>query len=239
MFIKKPSKPGLSESWCLGVFVVNSLFRSLLSQELTSKRKELSIICSSKDMTEVHRQRIRFAMHLKAHFGERADFFGRGFQEIEDKWDGIAPYRYHVAMENGCVPDYFTEKLADAFLAGSFPFYYGCANIFDYFPESSLTPIDIYDLEGATAVIESVIQARTYERQIDCLAEARSLVLDRYNLFPTIAEICQSRARSDSPVISIKPESAFKTKSSAKNSLAQVGLSIARQLRRLPKRKGY
>jgi hypothetical protein len=26
VFIKKPGKPALSESWCLGVFVVSSLF---------------------------------------------------------------------------------------------------------------------------------------------------------------------------------------------------------------------
>lgn len=78
----------------------------------------------------------------------------------------------------------------------------------------------------------------TYERHVDCLAAARSLVLDRYNLFPTIAEFCRRRVGINPPVISIKPESAFKTNSSGKTSLAQIGLSIARQLGRLPKGKG-
>jgi hypothetical protein len=28
------------------------------------------------------------------------DLYGRGFCSIEDKWDGLAPYRYSLAIEN-------------------------------------------------------------------------------------------------------------------------------------------
>ena len=152
------------------------------------KTKRLSVITSSKIMSEGHRKRFNFAHRLKKNFGDKIDLFGRGINEIEDKWDALADYQYHVALENSFVDDYWTEKLADAFLAGCHPLYHGCPNITDYFPAGSLTPIDINDPEKAIAVIEACIARKSYESSLPLIWEARRLVLDRYNLFPLIAD---------------------------------------------------
>ena len=182
--------------------------------ELTSikdykKDKLISIILSKKSMTEGHRKRLEFVYKLKDHFGDQLDVFGVGLNEIEDKWDGIASYKYHLAIENSAVPDYWTEKLADAFLAGAYPFYYGCPNIFDYFPGGSLTLIDIDDLDRSISIIENDIKNNQYENSIDKISEAKNLVLDRYNLFPMLGTYCSKSATSKRAMISLKPEQAF------------------------------
>ena len=152
------------------------------------KTKLLSVITSSKMMSEGHRRRLEFAKRLKTHFGDKIDLFGRGLDEVEDKWDALADYRYHVAMENSAVDHYWTEKLADAFLAGCHPIYYGCPNVTDYFPSGSLTSIDINNPEKAIAVIEACIEQNRYKSSKQKIWEAREKVLDTYNLFALIAD---------------------------------------------------
>src|SRR5437667_94736 len=81
------------------------------------------------------------------------DVSGRGIRAIEDKADGILPYRYHVALENSQFPDYWTEKLADAFLGFAHPLYWGCPNLERYFPAQSFTALNIHDPAQAIAAI--------------------------------------------------------------------------------------
>lgn len=150
------------------------------------KTKLLSVVSSSKIATEGHRRRVEFVKYLKTYFGDKIDLFGRGFNEIEDKWDALADYRYHVAIENSSVNHYWTEKISDAFLAGCHPIYHGCPNITDYFPPDSLTIIDINDPGKAIATIEACLEENRYESSERWIREAREKVLDTYNLFPLI-----------------------------------------------------
>ncbi|MEN6467760.1 MAG: glycosyltransferase family 10 [Smithella sp.] len=162
------------------------------------KTKLLSVISSSKVMSEGHRKRLDFAKRLKAYFGDEIDLFGRGLNEIEDKWDALAAYRYHVALENSAVSDYWTEKLSDAFLAGCHPIYYGCPNIDRYFDPASLTPIDLDHPETAIAIIEACIEQKKYESSKQKVWDAREKVLDQYNLFAMIADyIANDRQGAD------------------------------------------
>lgn len=152
-----------------------------------NKTKMISIVSSSKTMTDGHRQRVDFALRLKSHFGKKIDLFGRGLNEIEDKWDALADYRYHVAIENSEVNHYWTEKISDAFLAGCHPIYHGCPNIAEYFSRDSFTMININEPEKAIATIESCIEQDLYTSSRQWVWESREKVLDQYNLFPMIA----------------------------------------------------
>lgn len=152
------------------------------------KTKLLSVVSSSKQMSEGHWKRYEFAKRLKTHFGNKIDLFGRGLNEVEDKWDALAAYKYHVAMENSTVNDYWTEKLSDAFLAGCHPIYHGCPNIDRYFDLSSLTTIDINQPDKAIAVIEECIEQKKHDSSEQKIWEAREKVLDTYNLFALIAD---------------------------------------------------
>ena len=159
------------------------------------KTKLLSVISSDKDFTPGHCRRSEFVAKLKEHFGDRLDVFGRGVREIEDKWDALAPYKYHFALENSSYPHYWTEKLSDTFLAYSFPIYGGCPNVQDYFPEGSLLAIDMDRPESAMGAIEKALQQNLWECSREARAEARNLVLDKYNLFALVAGFVEERVK--------------------------------------------
>jgi hypothetical protein len=163
-------------------------YDELMSIRSFQKDKLISVISSAKTASPGHRRRLKFVHLLKEHFGDGIDVFGRGMREIEDKWDALAGYKYHVALENSALEDYWTEKLGDAYLAGCYPIYYGCPNITNYFDASSLTKIDIMHPENALAMIETCIKESRYEQSKHLIQEARNAVLNRYNLFPMICE---------------------------------------------------
>jgi hypothetical protein len=170
----------------------------------------ISVISSDKAMTDGHKKRLNFVKKLKEHFGTRLDVFGRGVRDIEDKWDAIANYKYHIVLENSSYPDYWTEKLADAFLGGAYPFYNGCPNLSDYFPQNSYTTIDIDDFENCVSIIEDTIIEQRYEKSMENIAKARNLILDKYNLFPLICNYCNSMVSKPSQQrIILYPEGKF------------------------------
>jgi hypothetical protein len=171
------------------------------------KTKLASVVCSSLTTTEGHKQRIRFIEKLKARLGADVDIYGRGFNPIADKWDAIAPYKYHIVLENSRYPHYWSEKIADAFLAYAFPIYYGAPNLGDYFPRGSFAPIDLTDLDAALSIVESVICDDVFERSLNDIASARDLVLTKYNLFAMLTELCRPETSSSTAtMIELNPE---------------------------------
>jgi len=149
------------------------------------KTRSLSWVTSSKTVFRGHRLRMRFLKKIQA--GLDFDLFGIGFQPLKDKWDGLASYRYSLAVENFSNPLYWSEKLSDCFLAWTMPIYYGCSRITDFFPADSLIQIDI---ESPTCVdqVREAVSSAAWERSLDAIATARELVLDRYQLFPFLAQ---------------------------------------------------
>lgn len=152
------------------------------------KSKLISIISSNKAFTKGHRERIAFVMKLKKHYGDKLDLFGWGFNNFENKWDVIAPYKYHIAIENCSLPYYWTEKLADSFLGNAFPFYYGATNVDEYFDNNAFRIINIHDAEGAIKIIDQAIEENLAENNFAYIEKAKQDVLDRYNLFNMIVE---------------------------------------------------
>lgn len=154
------------------------------------KTKLLSVITSNKAFSRGHLNRIKFVEKLKLHFGNQIDIFGRGFRPFDDKMDVLRPYKYHVVIENSSEPYYWTEKISDCYLTGTFPIYYGCTNLSDYFLRDSYEPIDICQPDRAIHIIEQVISSQRYEQSIPILGEMKQRVLDDYNMFEYVAHIC-------------------------------------------------
>ena len=167
-------------------------YASLHTSATPAKTKLLSVITSDKAFTRGHVDRIRFVRKLQDHYGDRIDIFGKGYRDFNDKWDVVAPYKYQIVIENSAEPHYWTEKLGDCFLAETFPFYHGGRCAMTDFPANALQPIDIHDADAAIATIDAAIAAHRYEQAKDDLHEAQRLMLDRYNMFDTIAAICDT-----------------------------------------------
>lgn len=159
------------------------------------KEKLMSVIASKKNSREGQQKRLDLIASLKAHFGDQLDVFGGGTANpVHDKWDGVSPYKYHLAIENGSFDDYWSEKLADSYLGSAYPFYYGCPNLESYFPAEAFTRIDVNDHAKTIEIIEHAIANEYYEKRQAAMAEARNLVLEKYNLFAMLAERCAAPA---------------------------------------------
>jgi len=190
-------------------------YDALVAMPPVPKTRSLSVISSDKAFTAGHRRRLEFVQHLGRHFGDAIDVYGRGLRDFEDKWDAIAPYRYHVVLENSNYDDYWTEKLSDAVLAEAFPFYSGCPNIADYFPPDSLTPLDLGDFQAACALIERGIREDRHASSAAARARAKDLVLNTYNLFPAVSALIRGLVR-DRPQevarapLTLRPQAAFR-----------------------------
>lgn len=158
--------------------------------EMTSpkKTKLISVITSKKAFTRGHLERQRFVNKLMEYYGDEIDVFGRGYNDFGDKWDVLAPYKYHIVIENTECDYYWTEKLSDCFLTGTYPFYHGCTNIAEYFPKGSYTPINIRNFEDVVKVIEEARETNLFEKSVDVMLEAKRKVLGIYNMFNIIAD---------------------------------------------------
>lgn len=167
-------------------------YDTLKQSPTTVKTKLISVITSNKAFTQGHLDRIHFVEKLKAYYGDQLDVFGRGYHDFDDKWDVLAPYKYHIVIENSSQLYYWTEKISDCFLAETLPFYYGCTNLSDYFPKESFLPIDIYNFEHSISVIDQSIKNDLYAKSKEILAESKDLALNKYNMFDYIASLCET-----------------------------------------------
>jgi hypothetical protein len=152
------------------------------------KSKKLSAIVDGAMDLPGHIKRKIFLNHIRNDKRLELDLYGREINFIEDKWDGLAPYQYALAMENTSGPDYWTEKITDCFLSWTVPIYYGCTNLENYFPEESFIRIDIEQPEESLLKIRHIVNDNNWERYIPALEEARNLVLSRHQLFPYLSE---------------------------------------------------
>lgn len=166
---------------------VERSYDELINLKIPEKTKLISVVSSDKAFTEGHRRRIKFCEELKKHFGDRMDFFGRGIRDFENKWDVLAPYKYHIAIENDFLEDWVTEKFFDPLLTYTFPLYYGCPNLSKYISENSFKRIDINDCQKAINIIEIAINDDLYGEFITNIDEYRETALNEQQFFPMLA----------------------------------------------------
>lgn len=158
-------------------------FDYLAALACPDKHNRIAVVCSDASKTEGQRQRLALLEGLKQRLGDRLVHFGRGFVPIDDKMDAILPYRFHLVLENSVLPNYWTEKLADAYLGWAYPVYLGCPNVGDYLPQDALVSINDLDVGAAAARIVELLDQPLDPRREAALAEARDRVLNVYNPF--------------------------------------------------------
>lgn len=92
------------------------------------KTKNISIISSNKTFLPGHKLRHEVISKIS-----NIGVYGRGYNEIPTKLDGLRDYKFSIAIENDKIDYYFTEKLIDCFVTGTIPIYWGCPSIGDFF----------------------------------------------------------------------------------------------------------
>lgn len=117
------------------------------------KSKDVSIITSNKTLTKGHIFRTECVDLIKSK-NLNVDVYGVGYNEITKKLNGLKDYKYSIAIENGNLPNYFTEKILDCFLTGTIPIYKGCPNIGEYFNTEGIITFDT--LEELTGIVQDI-----------------------------------------------------------------------------------
>ncbi len=113
---------------------------------LYEKEKLCSMFASTKDWTEGHSLRQRWAERLQ----KKVDLFGGSCGSVRiggtsvhpDKSEGLIPYMFNIAIENCRVDTYYSEKLTDCFATGTVPVYWGSPRVGDIFDPAGIIFLD-------------------------------------------------------------------------------------------------
>lgn len=188
-------------------------FEELASPEYPAKSRALSSVTSAASETPGHRMRIEFLRAFARRHPGTLDVYGYGwkdelgasykgeignrFAKVTDfaalcKLAGLKDYRYALAFENCRQKNYFSEKAVDCWLAWTMPIYWGCPNLSEYFPEGSFHAIDPSASDCVERVAE-IVARPIGAKEIAAMREARQLILQRYNIWPTVNDIIAGR----------------------------------------------
>lgn len=176
---------------------IERTYDELVKNTVPEKIKAISWITSNKKDLPGQRKRMSFLQALKKDTSLSIDLFGKGINFIADKWDGLAPYRYSIAIENTCSNNYWTEKIADCFLTYTLPIYYGCPNLEKYFPKEAFIRIDINKPFESIEKIKEIIGKDPWEKRLPAIKQARELVLNKYQIFPYLSNYIKAFPKSN------------------------------------------
>jgi Glycosyltransferase family 25 (LPS biosynthesis protein) len=162
------------------------------------KSRVLSAVVSSSHELPGHRRRIAFLKFLESRglafdlYGYRNDFDLASYVgplPAHRKDDGILPYRYTFNAENQAVPNYVTEKLADAILGECVCFYWGCPNVQDHLDPRAYVVLDLEDFEASYRRIVAAIRDDEWSQRLAAIRREKHRILDELQFFPTLERV--------------------------------------------------
>ena len=172
---------------------INRNYDQLKEMSYPKKEKEVSCIVSAK-----HYHRLSFVRKMMAN-NDVIDLYGRGHSAYDFgeryrgelnydgncKFLGLNDYAHTVVLENAQEKNYWTEKMADAYLSWCFPIYWGCPNIDDFFEPQSYKTISLDD-PNPIETIRGIIEKPISSEDIESLTRSRNKILDEYNIWEVV-----------------------------------------------------
>ena len=164
-------------------------FRELADLPPPAKVKPCSWITSGVSRTANHQQRLSFLRSVQAApvdcdiYGLNLPLWVKSQGELKNKWHGMAPYYYNLAIENFTSNDwYVSEKLWDALLAWCLPIYYGGSAADKLLPKESFLRLPSPDAQGLAYIKEVTANPDLWQERKEAIAEARQIILHKLNL---------------------------------------------------------
>ena len=177
---------------------MNISYDFLSSQGPIKKNSNLVCIQSGKYFLEGHKKRVDFInkiiwnntnkMDLCGSVRGAISYGGPGEHYVSDKFEKLKNYRYCLAFDNGQYKNYFGTQFTDAILSWTVPIYWGAPNISEFFPEGSYINLDVNDPRKFEKDILDQLDEFDYQKRLPALKQARDLILNKYNIWPTIHE---------------------------------------------------
>jgi hypothetical protein len=127
------------------IFLNNFNITDKFDYNYKNKKFQISMLCGNKRMCKGHRFRIECwlnqnSIKIPKKFYKSKNMSGvatfNNNLETNHKYDKTELFcdsMFHIAIENNCVPNYFTEKLNDCIVSKTIPIYSGCPNIDKYY----------------------------------------------------------------------------------------------------------
>jgi hypothetical protein len=170
----------------------NQLINSIGNISKNNSSTTLSTIVSSKYTDPGHKFRIDFLKYLEEKKNFSIDIYGvdnfhkfkNYVKPLNDKKDGLFPYKYTLVVENTKKENYLTEKLIDAILSETLPIYWGCPNVFDFFSEKSIIYLESNDFEKCYQIINNAIKNDEWSKRIDFIRQDKMRILKMYSFAP-------------------------------------------------------
>jgi Glycosyltransferase family 10 (fucosyltransferase) C-term len=194
-YVSGPDDFAPTPDYMPAIWYHSNSFKDLNEMPCPQKVATCSWITSGINRTANHRQRLDFLQSLQSS-GMQIDFYGRGLQkwvktsgELGNKWFGMAPYYYNLAVENYAENNwYVSEKLWDSLLAWCLPIYYGGGAADKLLPPGSFLRLPSLDEKGIAYIQEVTSTADAWYAAKDAIAEARQIILHKLNLLNWLSE---------------------------------------------------
>lgn len=169
-------------------------YRELMELRVPPKTKLICSTLSSKTITRGHRIRLKFTKKFMADYAELDVYGSAPFANSSlignSKVKTLLPYAFQLAFDNQChLKDFVGTQFTDSLLLWSKPIFWGSRDVFKFYPKNSFL---WFDAEKPKREIPRIVEQLCFEGYIDSLSaieEARDLVLNTYNFWPTLGQI--------------------------------------------------
>jgi hypothetical protein len=198
-YISGPDDFAPTPDYMPAIWYVSNSFEDLDKGRVPDKVRPCSWITSGINRTENHRKRLDFLHQIQQSAGIQLDVFGRNLPasvqsigELQNKWYGMAPYYYNLAIENYTDNSwYVSEKLWDALLSWCLPIYYGGSAADRLLPPGSFLRLPSLDEKGVAYIREVTASPDAWYAAKDAIAEARQIILHKLNLLNWLSEFVE------------------------------------------------
>jgi len=152
------------------------------------KTKDVSMITSGiRGGFYEHRRNLASYLHRSG----TADVFGRGLSTgkgtLQNKADGLMPYKFSVCMENGIYEGYISDKIIDAVLCDAIPIYVGAPDVAAFIPFAIVLD-NFTNPKRAAADIKEIIQSVNYDAIYPKMQAFKKLYLSKHSILTKINE---------------------------------------------------
>jgi hypothetical protein len=176
-------------------------FQDLDQMPCPEKTSQCTWITSGISRSHNHRQRLDFLRSLQDS-EIKFDLYGRGLPtwaqnsgELNNKWYGMSPYYYNLAIENYAGNDwYVSEKLWDSLLAWCLPIYYGGPAADKLLPPGSFLRLPSLDEKGVAYIQEVTANLDAWYAAKEAIAEARKIILHKLNLLNWLSNFVEKHS---------------------------------------------
>lgn len=193
-----PLKLDAADTFGFGEWWLDYDYDYLMALEPPEKTKDLCCIMSNSegDFGRTKRKEFikEFCSKYHCNVYGRIEGIGNGRLGNKDHFGGnhtqgkeqvLRDHRYSIEVDVGTTKNYFSERVFDSLLMWCMPIYWGSTNLEEYLPAKSFK---YFDLDGDGSDIMACVLRDTRENNLDAIAQARQLLLNKYHIWARIEE---------------------------------------------------